>query len=588
MQKSNSLRAVAGVLAFTFCFAAFADSPSPAGGTGPNVNAVFATDAHGGMNAPSTAAGVAAVVDGHVISMEEVTLECLRKYRSYVVDQMLQNYILDRECKRQGISASETEIDGRIAKLRTDLAPATLEDTLAEHHVSLAQVRDDFRHDIEQKRLVADQISPVKLVHCREIVIRCAFSDGTGASAPNRTETDALTVVREIQDQFNQGRDFGALAAKYSEGDDKSKNGDMGVLYENILGPVEAPVLDAALALNPGELSRPIKARDGYHVLQAISMGDSHPNLEDRLYATAAEACRQQQLNFLIPKTMAALIKQCHITFVDDSNLVAGRPLPETAAVIDDHPIPMKDVIAQCLAVCGPKFTDILVQNYLVDRECGRLGITVSESEIDARVEQLRRQCAPATLDEGLKIHHTTLDGLRQDFRQEIERTTLAMNRVKPTPMVHARVILARAKATSEADEDRTEAVAKTQIIDIQNQLKAGKSFDDLAVQYADARDKVDRGDLGIVFEAMPTLDTAIVNAAMGLKRGEITAHPIKTYNGYVLVEVVSTSDDHTDLENAAYAKAQSDYQQREAQQLIPQMIVSLIKKSNVSYYVHS
>jgi hypothetical protein len=362
----------------------------------------------------------------------------------------------------------------------------------------------------------------------------------------------------------------------------------MGVLYENILGPVEAPVLDAALALNPGELSRPIKARDGYHILQAVSNDGRHPNAENELYATAAESCRHQQLTFLIPKAMAALIKQCQITFVDDSNLVAGKPLPETAAVIDNHPIPMKEVVAQCLAVCGPKFTDILVQNYLVDRECERLGITVSELEIDARVEQLRRQCAPSTLDEGLKIHHTTLDGLRQDFRQEIERTTLAMNRVKPTRMVHARVILARANATSESDEDRAEAAAKAQITAIQNQIQAGKSFDDLAIHDADAGDQGGRGDMGIIFGAMPNVDTAIVNAAMGLKRGEITPQPIKTYNGYVLVEAVSTSDDHTDIENAVYAKAQSAYQQREAQQLIPQMIVSLIKKSSVSYYVHS
>jgi parvulin-like peptidyl-prolyl isomerase len=588
MHKSNPLSVFVGVLVGTCCFVAVADSPSPVGGSGQSTGGVFATDAHNGLNAEPTAAGAAAVVDGHVISMEDVTLECLHKYRSYVVDQMLQNYILDRECKRRRISASEAEIDGRIAKLRTDLAPATLEDTLAEHHVSMAQARDDFRHDIEQKRLVADQIKPVKMVHCREIVVRCAFSDGTGASAQNRTEKAALAIVGEIQDQFNQGRDFGALAAKYSEGDDKSKNGDTGVLYENILGPVEAPVLDAALALSPGELSRPIKARDGFHVLQAISTDDNHPSPENNLYATAVGACRQQQLNFLIPKTMAVLIKQCHITFVDDSNLVAGKPLPETAAVIDDHPISMKDVVAQCLAVCGPKFTDILVQNYLVDRECERLGITVSESEIDARVEQLRRQCAPSTLDEGLKMHHTTLDGLRQDFRQEIERTTLAMNRVKPTRMVHARVILARANATSESDEDRAEAAAKAQIIDIQNQIKAGKKFDDLAIHYADVGDQGGRGDLGIIFGAMPNVDTAIVNAAMGLKHGEITVQPIKTYNGYVLVEAVSTSDDHLSIENAAYAKAQSVYQQSEAQHLIPQMIVSLIKKSNVSYYVHS
>src|SRR6202012_2986052 len=52
--------------------------------------AVFATDATEVTSTNPPAANAAAIVDGHVISMEEVTLECLRKYRGPIVDQMLQ------------------------------------------------------------------------------------------------------------------------------------------------------------------------------------------------------------------------------------------------------------------------------------------------------------------------------------------------------------------------------------------------------------------------------------------------------------------------------------------------------------------
>src|ERR1700743_815463 len=86
--------------------------------------AVFATDAAEVATTNPPVANAAAIVDGHVISMEDVTLECLRKYRAPLVDQMLQNYILDRECNRRGITVDEGEIDQRIAELRTKLAPA--------------------------------------------------------------------------------------------------------------------------------------------------------------------------------------------------------------------------------------------------------------------------------------------------------------------------------------------------------------------------------------------------------------------------------------------------------------------------------
>ncbi len=539
--------------------------------------AVFATDAAEVASTHPPVADAAAIVDGYIISMEDVTLECLRKYRAPIVDQMLQGYILDRECKRRGIAVDEAEIDRRIAELRTKLAPATLEDTLQKHHVTMDEARVDFRHEIEKTLLVADQIKPLRMVHCRELVVSFGSS---------RDETNALAMVTDLRRQILEGADFATMVDQRSEGG--QKHGDMGVLYENILGPVEAPVLDAALVLKEGEVSLPIKGRDGYHLIKAESTSDRHPPSENTLYVDAVDAARRQQIMFLVPKTMTGLIDQCKITFVDDNHIVPGKPLPDAAAVIDGHAIPMKDVVEKCMVACGPKFTDILVQNYLVHRECEKRGITVDESEIDERVEALRKQCAPLTLDEGMKIHHTTMAGLRGDFRQEIERAQLAVDQVQPTRMMHVRIILARAIAISQSDVDRANRDANARIMAIQEQLKAGKRFEDLAVQYCDPEDPGKNGDLGVVFPAMPGMDTAILNAAAAMKKGEISSQPIKTGSGYALLQVLSDNDNHPREQDVVYAKALTAYRSMEARRLIPQVIVDLIKKSNVIYYVHS
>ena len=541
--------------------------------------AVFATDAVSGAATNLPVADAAAVVDGHVISLEDVTVECLRKYRSPIVDQMLQNYILDRECHRRDLAVDEGEIDRRIAELRTNLAPATLEDTLKIHHVTMSETRDDFRHEIEKTLLVADQIKLPRMIHCRELVVTYGSS---------RNESNALALAADFRRHIIEGADFAAMAARHSEGGTGEKAGDLGVLYERCLSPVEAPVLEAALALNEGAVSQPVKGRDGYHLIKVESAGDRHPASENALFATAAEAARRQQIMFLVPQTMSGLIDQCKITFVDDNDLVAGKPLPDAAAIIDGHPIPMRDVAGKCMATCGPKFTDILVQNYLIDRECEKRGITIKDSEIDARVEALRKQCAPMTLDEGMKIHHTTLAGLRYDFRQEIERKQLAIGQVRPTRMVHVRIILAKAMAVSESDRERADRDAKAQITAIQDQLKAGQRFEDLAVQYRDADDPSKSGDMGVIFPAKPGLDTAIANAAVTMNPGEISPQPIKTYSGYALLQAVSDSDHHPGDEDATYARALAAYRSMEAQRLVPQIVVELIKRSNVTYYVHS
>lgn len=125
-------------------------------------------------------------------------------------------------------------------------------------------------------------------------------------------------------------------------------------------------------------------------------------------------------------------------------------------------------------------------------------------------------------------------------------------------------------------------------IADIQNQLKAGKSFEELAGQYSEISDKNNNGDIGILYEGMQGMDTAILNTALTMKKDEISSTPVKTYGGYFLLQIVSTSDNHASGEDTAYAEALATCQEQKAQPLIPQAIVDLIKKSKVVYYVHS
>jgi foldase protein PrsA len=264
--------------------------------------------------------------------------------------------------------------------------------------------------------------------------------------------------------------------------------------------------------------------------------------------------------------------------------------LPEAAAVIDGHPIPMKDVEAVCMASFGPPMATVFVQNYVVDRECERRGIKISDAEIDRRVAELSKNIAPMTIEEGLKQHHTTMDGLRHDFRQEIQRTKLAIEHVKPTKFVHARVIFIKFRPpgmpVGNTEVRRTDAEARALITKIQTQVKAGTSFAHLAKQYSEM-DGTKDGDV-VLYEGIRDIDTAIVNAALNMRKGEIGSGPGEAHEGYFLIECLSTDNDHEDGESAAYDEAESVYREQRAQSLIQDIITDLIKKSHVVYYVHS
>jgi parvulin-like peptidyl-prolyl isomerase len=178
--------------------------------------------------------------------------------------------------------------------------------------------------------------------------------------------------------------------------------------------------------------------------------------------------------------------------------------------------------------------------------------------------------------------------GLRYDFRQEIERTKLAEDRVQPTKMAHARVIFIKLDPADTSGATHAEAAARAQMAEVQEQLKAGKNFAELAKRYSTESGQGRDGDLGILYEGMRGMDTAILNAALAMKSGQVSSEPGQTRDGYFLVEVVSTSDQHSAGEDSAYATAFSAYRDAKAQTLIPEAIVGLLKKSKVVYYVHS
>ena len=110
-------------------------------------------------------------------------------------------------------------------------------------------------------------------------------------------------------------------------------------------------------------------------------------------------------------------------------------------------------------------------------------------------------------------------------------------------------------QAASQSSVSHTDAEALAIVQNITTRLNQCEKFDALANEFSEDRmAKETGGDLGFVYDGSP-FDPNLFAAALTLnKPGETIAAPVKTSDGYYLIQLATSADQHPKSENAAYA----------------------------------
>ena len=263
---------------------------------------------------------------------------------------------------------------------------------------------------------------------------------------------------------------------------------------------------------------------------------------------------------------------------------------PGVAATVDGEDI-MADAVKDWAYDSRGSVVDAvntLIDFKLIDDAASAQHVTVTDADLAAKKDEIRNQIKPITLEQALAEKHMTMEFLDANLRHAIEAEKLAGGDVKPIEMYHIRhiLIMVASPGGPTGDKGHTEAQAKVLIAKVQAQLKAGKSFDELAKQYSEDPSNKDKGgDLGIVNQ-QTQFDPDFLKAALTLKAGQITPQPVKSAFGYHLIECVSTSDSHPKDEDDAYAKEADTYREGAIQQRVGAYVQSLHGKAKIVNYL--
>jgi peptidyl-prolyl cis-trans isomerase SurA len=223
-----------------------------------------------------------------------------------------------QEAKRQGITATDAEIKHAIAQIekQNNMPPGSLNDFLKARGIDRTTLVDQLTAAVEWAKLVRrkaaetvditdgdiDQAMQRLKEHATDPEERVAE---IFLSVDNPTQDEQVRQVAEkLTQEMRQGARFSAIARQFSQSATAAVGGDLGWVRPDELPPA---IGKAAVQLQVGELSPPIRAAGGYYLLLVLDRrtgsGDSEAgqiyNIVQVVFPLpqqASEAARQQAL----------------------------------------------------------------------------------------------------------------------------------------------------------------------------------------------------------------------------------------------------------------------------------------------------
>lgn len=257
--------------------------------------------------APPTAApqGPAAIVNGQEIPMASFLREVekrqvalvqhgvnlntpqgkaqLEQEKQLALDNMIDDVLVLQDAAKHGVAVSDADLDAELQKIVSGLGgQAKFEEQLRIAGQTLEEARSMLRTQLVYLKMrdrVVANLQTAEQVHARHILV------------------DSQATAQALLAQIQAGSDFGQIARQASQDSvTRDSGGDLGWFARGTLPAKELE--DAALALQPGQVSGVIQSAFGYHLVQVLER-DPARQLEGELFVQVQQQAMENWLNGL-------------------------------------------------------------------------------------------------------------------------------------------------------------------------------------------------------------------------------------------------------------------------------------------------
>jgi parvulin-like peptidyl-prolyl isomerase len=244
---------------------------------------------------------------------------------------LVQRAQFEQQAEKLKVVVTDKEVDERVARVLTQFFGGNqkkYEEALEKQGITDEQVRDELRATLVSEKIF-EKVGDRAKVTDAEVNAYYDAHPELYTQQPSRRVRHILVASKSLADdlyrQLMDGADFTALAEKHST----DSSADIGGKYTLVKGEAVPQFEKAALALKVNEISKPVKTRFGWHVIQALGpLSSARPTPLASVRQTIRDTLVGQKRSDVVTKWLEDLKRE----YADKIEYASGFAPPDTSS----------------------------------------------------------------------------------------------------------------------------------------------------------------------------------------------------------------------------------------------------------------
>jgi parvulin-like peptidyl-prolyl isomerase len=333
---------------------------------------------------------IVATVNTRRITREDLARDCLRHFGKEVLESMVNKRLIMLECQQRGLKVTRREVNQEIDEMATRFkipVDQWLKMLKQERNVTPEQYADDIIWPtIALRKLAGEQLTVTRQEVRREYETQYGERIKVRLISASSLQKAKALRAKAIANP----NDFGNLAKQESE--DAASAAIKGVINPIRRHGSYEEIENAVFNMPNGDITPVIHAGGQYVILKReeaepprnIDFKDVAPKLEALLRDKKMRAIAQD-----VFRTLQDRAKKQQAIQVVWNDPVRRQKLPGVAATVYDDQITIRELAEQCIARHGSEVLEGTINRALIELECKKQGVAISEADIDREIERM-------------------------------------------------------------------------------------------------------------------------------------------------------------------------------------------------------